>query len=159
MSQQFGPGVWHLINVGALHPKEGRGEPRKVSLDLSAGDQQTIMIFGTKETDNDNQKWEFQRNDNGTYHIRNVQYGKYITFPDDDNDGKQIIATEGPREWQVTVGHEGVNVKDPEPSIRICHPNTKKTLEVTDHSSQDGALVQLWEESRGKNQAWYFVAA
>lgn len=63
-------------------------------------------------------QWQFEDAGNGNFHIKNVGLGKYLTFPDDSNDGKQVIATDGPREWEVRVGHEGVNQKDERESIR-----------------------------------------
>lgn len=54
--------------------------------------------------------------------IRNVGANKFLTFPDDPVDGRQVIcAGEDPsntRKWDVKIGHEGVNVKDERPSIR-----------------------------------------
>jgi hypothetical protein len=62
-------------------------------------------------------QWQFEQH-NGGYTIKNVGGNKYLTFPDDANDGKQVICSDGPREWEVRVGHEGVNHKDERESIR-----------------------------------------
>ncbi|KAG8704101.1 hypothetical protein FRC08_002445 [Ceratobasidium sp. 394] len=140
----FQDGTYTLTNV-----KSG------VAMDLSEGDKQSIIAFTPHG--GPNQQWEFQPCGNGNYHIRNVGLNKYLTFPDDANDGKQVIATDGPREWEVRVGHEGVNQKDPQESIRIFVPGTNQNLDLKDHGDATaGNIIQLWGQTPGKGQAWYF---
>ena len=143
----FGPGTYTLTNVKA-----------GVAMDLSGGDGQSIIAFSPHG--GPNQQWEFQQH-NGAYVIKNCGLGKYLTFPDDANDGKQVIAAgEDPnntRLWDVKVGHEGVNVKDERESIRIFVAGTNKNLDLKDHGDATaGNIVQLWERTAGKGQAWYF---
>ncbi|KAG8703578.1 hypothetical protein FRC09_004079 [Ceratobasidium sp. 395] len=139
----FQPGTYCLHNV-----KSG------VAMDLSGGDHQSIIAF--EPHGGPNQQWEFQPAGNGNFHIRNVGENKYLTFPDDSNDGKQVIATDGPREWEVRVGHEGVNHKDERESIRIFVPGTEQNLDLKDHGDATaGNIIQLWSRTPGKGQAWY----
>ncbi|KAF8725139.1 Ricin-type beta-trefoil, partial [Rhizoctonia solani] len=157
----FAPGVYYLVNVKTARHEDLNSlsqESPVAALDLSGGDQQTILAFPLHR--GDNQKWEFIPADNGLYHIRNVGYGKFITFPDDANDGKQVIATDGPREWEVRVGHEGVNQKDERESIRIFHPGTNKNIDLKDHGDTTaGNTIQLWDQTPGQGQAWYAIPA
>ncbi|CAE7127000.1 unnamed protein product [Rhizoctonia solani] len=158
------PGFYYLINV-----KHARGKGVESAnfhevgqdvgaLDLSGGDGTSIISFPWHG--GDNQKWEFIPADNGHYHIRNAQQGKYITFPDEPNDGKQVIATDGPREWEVRLGHEGVNDKDEQVSVRIFVPGTEQNLDLTNHGDiTPGNPVQLWSRTPGQGQAWYAVNA
>ncbi|KAF8602820.1 ricin B-like lectin [Ceratobasidium sp. AG-I] len=134
-------GTYVLTNVKAL-----------VALDLSEGDGQSIIAFSPHG--GPNQQWEFQDAGNGLYHLRNVGLNKYLTFPDEANDGKQVIATDGPREWEVRVGHEGDDERE---SIRIFVPGTEQNLDLKDFGDETaGNIVQLWSRTRGKHQAWYF---
>ncbi|CAE6506768.1 unnamed protein product [Rhizoctonia solani] len=157
------PGWYYLINV-----KHARGKgadstenlrsigPEVAAMDLSGGDQQSIIAFGWHG--GDNQKWEFRPAEDGLYHIRNGSGEAYITFPDDANDGKQVIVTNGPRPWEVRIGHEGHNDRDEQPSIRIFVPGTNKNLDLKDHGDVTaGNIVQLWERTPGQGQAWYFI--
>ncbi|KAB5590951.1 hypothetical protein CTheo_5614 [Ceratobasidium theobromae] len=146
MGEPFGPGIWVLTNV----------KHKEIAMDLSGGDNQSIIAF--RRHGGPNQQWEFTPTDGGCYTIRNVGTGKWLTFPDDANDGKQVIGHDGPRPWEVRVGHEGVNVKDPEESIRIFVPGSDKNLDLKDHGDPtEGNIVQLWERTAGKGQAWYFA--
>ncbi|CAE6381329.1 unnamed protein product [Rhizoctonia solani] len=157
----FQPGIYHLINVKTARHQDLSSlsqESQVAALDLSGGDQQSIIAFPFHG--GDNQKWEFIPVGNDLYHIRNVGLGKFITFPDDANDGKQVIATDGPREWEVRVGHEGVNQKDERESIRIFHPGTDKNLDLKDHGDiTAGNIIQLWSQTPGQGQAWYPIPA
>jgi hypothetical protein len=140
----FSAGTYKLTNV-----KSG------VGMDLSEGDGQSVIAFSPHG--GDNQQWVFEEVDGGYYTIRNVGLGKYLTFPDEACDGKQVIATNGPRPWEVRVGHEGVNTKDPRESLRIFVPGTNKNLDLKDHGDATaGNIIQLWEQTPGKGQAWYF---
>ncbi|KAF8602821.1 carbohydrate-binding module family 13 protein [Ceratobasidium sp. AG-I] len=140
----FSAGTYKLTNVKA-----------GVALDLSEGDGQTVIAFSPHG--GPNQQWQFEDVGDGNYSIKNVGLGKYLTFPDDAVDGKQVIATDGPRPWEVRVGHEGVNVKDERESLRIFHPGTDKNIDLKDHGDATaGNTVQLWSQTPGKGQAWYF---
>ncbi|CAE6435564.1 unnamed protein product [Rhizoctonia solani] len=164
----FEPGTYYLINVKHAQGKFPTKEPiqpqesiesfghQVAAMDLSEGNDQSIIAFGWHG--GENQRWQFEPAGNGNYYIKNVKYSKYITFPDEPEDGKQVIATDGPREWEVRVGHEGVNVDDEAESIRIFVPGTEKNLDLTNHGDiTPGTPVQLWEQTPGKGQAWYFV--
>ncbi|KAL5636319.1 hypothetical protein ACGC1H_004956 [Rhizoctonia solani] len=152
-----------LINVKHARGKDlsaqsiqGVGQ-EVAAMDLSGGDGQSIIAF--EWHGGDNQKWLFEPTGNGTYHIKNFTANKYITFPDEPNDGKQVIATDGPREWEVRVGREDDDDSEP-PSIRIFVPGTRQNLDLTNHGDiTPGNPVQLWEQTPGKGQAWYFIQA
>ncbi|KAF8750032.1 Ricin-type beta-trefoil [Rhizoctonia solani] len=161
----FGPGTYYLVNVKTARHEDLNSlsqESPVAALDLSGGSWaildlghayiHTYMIMDIQ--------WKFIDAGNGLYHIRNVGYGKFITFPDDANDGKQVIATDGPREWEVRVGHEGVNQKDERESIRIFHPGTDKNIDLKDHGDTTaGNIIQLWSQTPGQGQAWYAIPA
>ncbi|CAE6449969.1 unnamed protein product [Rhizoctonia solani] len=168
----FQEGTYYLINV--KHAKQyitrDKGESfeaedahkvghQVAAMDLSGGDNQSIIAFGWHG--GDNQKWEFIPAGNGNYHIKNAVQDKYITFPDEPNDGKQVIATDGPREWEVRVGEEGHDDRENErKSIRIFVPGTNQNLDLTNHGDiTPGNPVQLWEQTPGQNQAWYAIPA
>ncbi|CAE6437610.1 unnamed protein product, partial [Rhizoctonia solani] len=156
----FGPGVYYLINVKSARHEDLDSltqESPIAALDLSGGDQRTILAFPLHR--GENQKWEFiPAGGENIYHIRNVGYGKFVTFPDDANDGKQVIATDGPREWEVRTGYEGVNVKDERESIRIFHPGTEQNIDLKDHGDTTaGNCIQLWGKTPGQGQAWYAI--
>ncbi|KAG9086001.1 hypothetical protein FS749_003979 [Ceratobasidium sp. UAMH 11750] len=143
-TMSFPPGTYKLTNV-----KSG------VGMDLSEGDGQSVIAFSPHG--GPNQQWEFEKTESGNYTIKNFGLGKYLTFPDEADDGKQVIATDGPREWEVRVGHEGAHQKDERESIRIFHPGTNKNLDLKDHGDGTaGNIIQLWEQTPGKGQAWYF---
>lgn len=167
----FQPGYYYLINVkhaadifksidnlqNAAQNAQEVGQ-QVAAIDLSGGDEQSVIAFGWHG--GDNQKWKFEDSGNGLYHIQNVKYGKYLTFPDEPNDGKQVIATDGPREWEVRVGREGENQKDQHESIRIFVPGTNQNLDLTNHGDiTPGNPVQLWARTPGKGQAWYAIPA
>ncbi|KAG8679863.1 hypothetical protein FRC11_003205 [Ceratobasidium sp. 423] len=161
----FQPGCYYLINVKHARDKdvEVQNIPavgREVAaMDLSEGDDQSIIAF--EWHGGENQKWEFQQvAGKETFYIKNRGLGKYITFPDDPNDGKQVIATDGPREWEVRVGHEGERAVDGRESIRIFVPGIKQNLDLTNHGDiTPGTRVQLWAETPGQGQAWYYIPA
>ncbi|KAJ1309361.1 hypothetical protein OPQ81_006140 [Rhizoctonia solani] len=158
----FEPGTYYLVNV-----KHARGKDLNVqniqeegqsvaALDLSGGDNTSVIAF--RWHGGINQKWVFIPSDDGHYFIKNASGDRFITFPDDANDGKQVIVTDGPRPWEVRVGHEGINEKDENPSIRIFVPGTNKNLDLKDHGDiTEGNIVQLWERTPGQGQAWYFI--
>ncbi|KAG8735425.1 hypothetical protein FRC11_003279, partial [Ceratobasidium sp. 423] len=154
---EFAAGIWVLVNVKHARNKGDNLYAHKdtvAALDLSEGDKQTVIAFQLHG--GPNQQWEFQKLDNGNYYIKNVGLGKYLTFPGDANNGKQVIATDGPREWEVRQGFEGVNEKDQLKSIRIFHPDTEKNLDLKDHGDiTAGNIIQLWEKTDGQGQAWY----
>ncbi|QRW00932.1 ricin-type beta-trefoil lectin domain protein [Ceratobasidium sp. AG-Ba] len=125
-TMSFEPGTYVLTNVKA-----------GAAMDLSGGDNQSIIAFNRHG--GPNQQWKFEQAGDGA------------------NDGKQVIGHDGPRPWEVRVGHEGVNVKDEQESIRIFVPGTEQNLDLKDHGDATaGNIVQLWSRTPGKGQAWYF---
>ncbi|QRW26733.1 hypothetical protein RhiXN_01328 [Rhizoctonia solani] len=143
----FGPGTYYLVNVKTARHEDLNSlsqESPVAALDLSGGDQRTILAFPLHRGDNQKKR-----------RVRQVYH-----FPDDANDGKQVIATDGPREWEVRVGHEGVNQKDERESIRIFHPGTDKNIDLKDHGDTTaGNIIQLWSQTPGQGQAWYAIPA
>ncbi|KAH7317533.1 ricin B lectin domain-containing protein, partial [Rhizoctonia solani] len=131
------------------------------AIDLSGGDEQSVIAFGWHG--GDNQKWKFEDSGNGLYHIQNVKYGKYLTFPDEPNDGKQVIATDGPREWEVpriysvSTTFLSIMTHDSQQGS-IFVPGTNQNLDLTNHGDiTPGNPVQLWARTPGKGQAWYAI--
>ncbi|CUA69730.1 hypothetical protein RSOLAG22IIIB_08651 [Rhizoctonia solani] len=173
----FQQGTYYLINVKhAKEPLKDKEEKHKeekyfkaedahevgqrvAAMDLSEGDGQSIIAF--EWHGGENQKWIFEPTDNGHYYIQNAGLHKYLTFPDEPNDGKQVIATDGPREWEVRVGQEGHDDREAgRDSIRIFVPGTNQNLDLTNHGDiTPGNPVQLWEQTPGQGQAWYAVPA
>ncbi|CAE6490286.1 unnamed protein product [Rhizoctonia solani] len=190
----FQPGTYYLINVKHARDSVKSMDDSNVTvnevisdigqqvaaMDLSDGDKQSIIAFGWHG--GDNQKWQFEDAGDGNYYIKNVGFGKYLTFPDEPNDGKQVfinvgfgkyltfpdepndgkqvIATDGPRPWEVRVGREGENQQDSKESIRIFVPGTSQNLDLTNHGDiTPGNPVQLWEQTPGQGQAWYAIPA
>lgn len=168
----FQPGTYYLVNVKHARDSVKSMDDSNVTvnevisnigqqvaaMDLSDGDKQSIIAFGWHG--GDNQKWQFEEAGDGNYYIKNVGFGKYLTFPDEPNDGKQVIATDGPRPWEVRVGREGQNQEDSRDSIRIFVPGTSQNLDLTNHGDiTPGNPVQLWEQTPGQGQAWYAIPA
>ncbi|EIW77949.1 carbohydrate-binding module family 13 protein [Coniophora puteana RWD-64-598 SS2] len=114
-------GIYQLVQFGG-----------ETAMDLSAGDNRTLIAYGKHESDN--QKWEFSPLGAG-YSIKGMHSGTYLTCETVQMNAT-IIATPYPVSWSV----ENISGKQ-EPTVRIVWPNSP--LAMTLISSSSGTRVKL----------------
>ncbi len=95
--------------------------------------------------------WRFERNDDGTYTIRNLRSGKVL----DAEGGKKTNGTNirqytgnGTQAQRFTVS------RNADGSIEIINPSSGKALDVAGARTADGSNVQLYAPNGTKAQCW-----
>jgi len=130
-------GTYQIVNVKS-----------ETTLDLSGGDNKSIIGYGWHN--GDNQKWIFENN--GSWTIKSAGSGQYLAVEGDPNrDGVPIIAASDPFQWDIWPDE-----KEPD-HYRIFAPGTEKNFDLSDHGNvAPGTIIQLWQKTPGKNQTWEF---
>ncbi|KAI5998559.1 carbohydrate-binding module family 13 protein [Pisolithus orientalis] len=130
-------GIYALINVKAQNS----------CLDLSGGDNYSIIGYGYHS--GPNQAWMFERQYNGNYLIRSIGSGLYLNIEGEPRDGARVVAKPTQFQWHI----------EDEPSfqqaIRLFVPGTNQNVDLSDHgNATPGTPVTLWGKWNGNNQLW-----
>lgn len=99
-------------------------------------------------TSNPNQQWTFEPAE-GTYYIKNVQYGKYLDVPNANvyNGAKLQVHTfngSSAQKWKLSRNSDG--------TYKISSMvNTNYTIDIASAQDKNGKFVQLWENNTNIN--------
>jgi len=120
----------------------------KIVVDLSAGDNKTVI--GYPDHDGDNQKWLFTFTQNA-WTIKNKAVGTYLAPADTSSptNGTGLVASDSPFIWDIW--HDETQSG----KYRIFVPNTPFNLDLTGYgNSTPGNPIQTWKKYKNTWQIW-----
>ncbi|EKM50565.1 uncharacterized protein PHACADRAFT_74719, partial [Phanerochaete carnosa HHB-10118-sp] len=102
-------------------------QAQDVVMDLSGGDNKSVIGYGWH--DGDNQKWrvELVPDDNRCVFIRNYSTGGYLSITENASDGRHVFCTGDPTQWFVEPDNENASCY----KFRI--PNTNQVLDLSNN--------------------------
>ncbi|KAF8691611.1 Ricin-type beta-trefoil lectin domain-like, partial [Rhizoctonia solani] len=105
-------------------------------------------ISGWTQNDGDNQHWDVNIGEDGTYTIRNAASGLSL-FADGAYDGSKVSASEERVGWHVEQHDEGW--------AYIIYPGSGHVVDLDNGNAEDGTSVSLWgRNDESKQQQWFF---
>ncbi|PPQ79118.1 hypothetical protein CVT25_002852 [Psilocybe cyanescens] len=117
----------------------------KTVIDVSAD----LKVNGYKRVGGDNQQWDIVYVEGG-WHIKNVQYSKYLSLENNPKDGSVVKVSDGPHIWHLWPDTEQVTAG------RICVPSTALNVDLDKGSPEPGTSISVWGRHGGGNQVWHF---
>ena len=106
----------------------------------------------------DNQLWYFEKTDDGYFKIKSKQSNKCIDIAAISSDNGALMQL-----WEDVNGdNQKWNIKDITDDLKtntnctykILNKSSNKALQVASASSENGALIEQWDENNTKNQSW-----
>ncbi|RXW19130.1 hypothetical protein EST38_g6727 [Candolleomyces aberdarensis] len=121
-------------------------------IDLSASDGESVV--GWDFHGGDNQIWEADSSEDGTWHFKNAANGRYLAIAQEPGDGVKVVGSDEPFGWHIWPDEQDAS------TLRICLPNTVFNIDLSNHGdSTPGTSVEIWGRWEGVNQTWRFEEA
>ncbi len=125
-------------------------ENGKVLTAASTGD-----VTQSTNTQSTTQQWKLSINADFTYKVESVSSAKAMAVAGASvaNGAKiaHLAFVSGDKNQEWIIDSVGVN------TYAITNLNSSLSLDITDHSTSDGTIIQQWGYSGGANQQWKFI--
>ena len=147
-----GAQLWSLISTSAPTIDNSYykvSAPSNLLMSPSSGDPSTQIA---NDTNNDSQTWQFYRQPDGSYHIRNKSSNQFLTVSGDGiNTGSQV----GSYNANDTCSQNWILKPNQDSSFTIQSACYGYVLDVTDGDLYDaGTKLQVWDSNGTDAQKW-----